>query len=124
MPTPSGVNYLLQFLQFLLIPQLSETRIKSGRSVLCLIFYYLSIGVSVFVKLDCKDTKNFRESYIFASPFIYFRKNRGSYPWAASYVTASVSTSTRTRRDFQYKVDGGIDFSKSYSLTQISLLVS
>ena len=31
-----------------LIPQLSETRIKSGRSVLCPIKYYLSIGVTVF----------------------------------------------------------------------------
>ena len=57
MPTPTGVNYLLQFLQFLLIPQLSETRIKSGRSVLCPIKYYLSIGVTVFVKLGAKVIK-------------------------------------------------------------------
>jgi len=33
---------------FLSIPQLSETRIKSGRSVLCPYIYYLSIGISVF----------------------------------------------------------------------------
>ena len=37
---------------FLPIPQLSETRIKSGRSVLCPIIFYLSIGLSVYFILN------------------------------------------------------------------------
>ena len=54
MPTPNGVNYLLQFLMICLIPQLSKARIKSGRSVLCPILFYLSIGIQFFVKLAAK----------------------------------------------------------------------
>ena len=60
MPTPSGVNYLLQFLMICLIPQLSKARIKSGRSVLCPIVFYLSIGVQYYVKLGAKIQNKFR----------------------------------------------------------------
>jgi len=76
MPTPSGVNYLLQFLQFLLIPQLSETRIKSGRSVLCPYIFicplaYLFYDYTVVwenphkAKSECKFTKSFRFQILF-----------------------------------------------------------
>ncbi len=51
------LSYLLQFLMICLIPQLSKARIKSGRPVLCPIIFYLSIGVTVFVKLGAKLLK-------------------------------------------------------------------
>ena len=57
MPTPNGVNYLLQFLQFLLIPQLSETRIKSGRPVLCPYIFICPLAYLFLLNLVAKLRK-------------------------------------------------------------------
>ena len=50
MPTPNGVNYLLSFLQYLSIPQLSEDKNpKVDVHPICLYMSSQSIGTSIYL---------------------------------------------------------------------------
>jgi len=85
MPTPSGVNYLLQSLQSFLIPQLSKDKNQKWTSSLMSLYFicplaYLFYDYTVVwenphkAKSVCKFTKSFR----FQIPFTHISTKKSS----------------------------------------------